>query len=166
MTVSKTVSGKRTTAQRTLLLEIIQGTKGHLDACALYQQARQRQPELSMATVYRNLRLFKELGLIEGHHLDGAHHHYEAKPENSHHHLICLGCGCIREFSCPLTESIKAKIGEKEGFEITEAEVRLAGYCPKCRQLLKVSEADSEPERQLPRRESDNNDRESQVEEA
>jgi len=139
---------QHTTAQRALLLELIREAEGHVDADELYRQARQRQPGLSLSTVYRSLRLFKQLGLVEQHQLDGARRHYEARPETSHHHLICLGCGRIREFQCPSTERLKARIGKEEGFEVTEADVRLAGYCPECREHLKSSERD--PEQQIP----------------
>jgi Fur family ferric uptake transcriptional regulator len=135
--------GKRITAQRQMLLEILREADGHLDADELYQRARHKQPSLSLSTVYRSLKLFKELGLVEEHQFDGARRHYEPK-QGGHHHLVCLGCGRIIEFRCPTTERLKAKIGREEGFEVTEAEVRLAGYCPKCRQRLAESGAAAE----------------------
>jgi Fur family ferric uptake transcriptional regulator len=136
-------SRKRITAQRQMLLELLREADGHLDADELYQRARHKQPSLSLSTVYRNLKLFKELGLVEEHQFDGARRHYEPK-QGRHHHLVCLGCGRIIEFSCPTTERLKAKIGREEGFEVTEAEVRLAGYCPECRQHLAESRAAAE----------------------
>ena len=134
---------QRTTAQRALLLELIRTAEGHLDSDELYQHARYRQSGLSLSTVYRNLRLFKELGLVQEHQLDGARRHYEARPETKHHHLICLGCGRVIEFKCPSTERLKARIGEKEGFEVTEAEVRLTGYCSQCREHLEAGEREA-----------------------
>ena len=131
---------QRRTTQRELLLEIIRGADGHLDANELYRQARQRQPGISLSTVYRNLRLFKEMGLVEEHQLHGDRRHYENTPETGHHHLVCLGCGRVIEFRCPLTESIKDRFTQEQGFEVTEAEVRLAGYCPECRKRLAGSE--------------------------
>lgn len=139
-----TVSRRRATAQRQLLLELLREAGGHLNADELYQRARHKQPSLSLSTVYRSLKLFKELGLVEEHQFDGARRHYETKPKTRHHHLVCLGCGRIVEFRCPTTERLKAKIGRKEGFEISQAEVRLAGYCPDCQQRLLRSRADAE----------------------
>ena len=136
--------GQRTTAQRALLLELIRKAKKHLDAYELYRQARERQPGLSLSTVYRSLRLFRQLGLVEEHQLEGARRHYETRPETVHHHLICLGCGRIIEFQCPSTERLKTLIGREEGFEVTEAEVRLAGYCPECHRRLERSKTDTE----------------------
>jgi Fur family ferric uptake transcriptional regulator len=126
---------RRRTEQRRLILEIIQQTKGHLDADEIYQQARQKSPSISLSTVYRNLKLFKELELIEEHQFDGMRRYYENAPLSKHHHLVCLGCGRIFEFKCPSAERLKSKISREEGFKVTDAEVRLVGYCPECQQL-------------------------------
>ena len=97
----------RATSQRALILEIIRRGKGHLDADEVYRRARDKQPRLSLSTVYRTLRMFKKLGLVEELHFDDAHHHYEAKPSAEHHHLVCRGCGKIVEFECPLSQKMK-----------------------------------------------------------
>lgn len=125
--------GQRVTRQRSLLLNLIR-EEGHLDANDLYQRAREKQPRLSLSTVYRNLQLFKKLELVAEHDFAELHHHYEAKSKTEHHHLLCLGCGKIVEFRCPLSHRIKAKVSKEHGFEITNAEVRMTGFCPACRQ--------------------------------
>ena len=126
------VTGMRATSQRALILEIIR--HGHLDADEIYRQARIKQPRLSLSTVYRTLRMFKELELVEELHFDEAHHHYEVKPSSEHHHLVCLGCGKVVEFKCPLSPKMKEDIARENGFEVTGVEIRMTGYCSKCRQ--------------------------------
>jgi len=141
------VSGKlsrRRTEQRQLVLEIIQQAKGHLDADEIYQQARQKSPSISLSTVYRSLQLFKESELIEEHQFDGTRRYYENAPRSKHHHLVCLGCGRIFEFKCPSTERLKRRISRQEGFKVTDAEVRLVGYCPECQQRLSGNMTDAE----------------------
>jgi len=128
-------TGLRITNQRALILEIIR--QGHLDADEVYRQARKKQPRLSLSTVYRTLRMFKELGLVEELHFDEAHHHYEMKSSSEHHHLVCLGCGKIAEFKCPLSPKMKESIARENDFEVTGVEIRMTGYCPKCRQNRK-----------------------------
>ena len=123
--------GQRVTRQRSLLLKLIQD-EGHLDASELYQRAREMEPRLSLSTVYRNLQLFKKLELVAEHDFTETHHHYEAKSKAEHHHLLCLGCGKIVEFRCPLSQRIKAQVSREHGFEITNAEVRMMGFCPSC----------------------------------
>ena len=127
---------QRSTEQRQLILDIIQQADRHLDADEIYQQACQKQPSISLSTVYRSLQLFKSLGLVEEHQFDGMRRYYEATPESKHHHLVCLGCGRIVEFECPSAERLKSKISTEEGFKVTDSEVRLVGYCPKCQQRL------------------------------
>lgn len=126
-------SGQRVTPQRTLLLDIMRRTGGHLDADELYRLAREKHPRISLSTVYRALRLFKKLGLVEELHFEEEHHHYEGKPYREHFHVVCLKCGRIVEFESPLIEQLKKEIGAKEDFEIQTAEVHLTGLCPQCR---------------------------------
>jgi Fe2+ or Zn2+ uptake regulation protein len=115
-----------------LILDIIR--RGHLDADEIYLQAREKQPRLSLSTVYRTLQLLKKLNLVEELHFDETHHHYEIKPSSKHHHLVCLGCGKIVEFKCPLSPKMKKSIAREKSFEITGVEIRMAGYCLECRQ--------------------------------
>lgn len=126
-------TGKRVTSQRTLILDIIKKGGGHLDADEIYRQAKAIQPHISLSTVYRTLKTLKEPGLIEELHLDDSHHHYEIKSNKKHHHLVCLGCGKVVEFEYPLDRNIKKHIPEARDFNITGYEVRLTGYCSRCR---------------------------------
>ncbi len=131
------VSGLRITSQRASILEIIRQGRGHLDADEVYRRAREKQPRLSLSTVYRTLQMLKKLGLIEEVHFDEEHHHYEIKPPTEHHHLVCLGCGRVVEFKYPLAHLIKRNVAEAKGFEITGSEIRMTGYCDKCRRSQK-----------------------------
>ena len=123
-------AGARMTRQRALILDIIH--QGHLDADEIYRRAREKQPRLNLSTVYRTMRMLKELGLVEELHFDEAHHHYEMKPRAEHHHLVCLGCGKVVEFNCLLSPKMKRNIGREKGFKVTGAEVVMTGYCSKC----------------------------------
>ena len=125
--------GKRTTTQRKLLLELIEQAGGHLDADELYRRAREREPAISLSTVYRNLKLFKELDLIDERHFAEEHHHFEAKAIGEHHHLVCLGCGEVIEFESPLMKRMKRQLSRQKGFVVTDVEVRMMGYCARCR---------------------------------
>ena len=127
---------RRITEQRQLLLEIIRQAEEHLDADEIYRQARQKSPSISLSTVYRSLQLFKESGLVEEHQFDGVRRCYEAMPRTKHHHLVCLGCGRVFEFKCSSAKRLTSRISREEGFKVTDAEVRLVGYCPDCQQRL------------------------------
>ncbi len=129
------VSGLRATSQRALILEIIR--RGHLDADEIYRQARGKQPNISLSTVYRTLRMFKKLGLVEELHFDETHHHYEIKPPSEHQHLMCLSCGKIMEFEYPLSPKMKKDIAREKDFKVVGVEIRMTGYCSRCRQNKK-----------------------------
>ena len=134
----------RNTEQRQLILNVIRSAGRHLDAGEIYQIARRKSTGISLSTVYRNLQRYKRLGLIEEHQFDGMRRYYETSPQSKHHHMVCLGCGRIFEFKCPSAERLKSRISREEGFKVTEAEVRLAGYCPECQQRLSDEMADTE----------------------
>ena len=127
------LKGQRVTNQRRLLLQLLRRSEGHLDADELFRLAKERESRLSLSTVYRSLRLFKELGLIEEQHFAEEHHHYEAKGSAEHHHLTCLGCGQVIEFQSPLIQRMRRAVGHEKGFEIAGAEVHMVGYCSRCR---------------------------------
>ncbi len=126
-------AGTRVTSQRALILEIIQHGQGHLDVDEIHRRAHDRQPRLSLSTVYRTIQVLKKLGLVEEVHIDATRHHYEAKQATDHYHLVCLGCGRVIEFSYPLVRQIKKSVTEAKGFDIVNDELRATGYCPKCR---------------------------------
>ena len=99
--------GVRITAQRRILIEIIQEAQGHLDAATLLKLARKRDARIDRATVYRTLDMLKRLRLVDEldlMHLHGEKHYYEAKTTVDHVHLACLQRGRIEEFSSPLFE--------------------------------------------------------------
>ncbi|MBN1366911.1 MAG: transcriptional repressor [Dehalococcoidales bacterium] len=127
------IGNRPVTTQRHLLLELISQAKGHLDADELYRRAKEKEPRISLATVYRNIKLFKELGLIAESNLGEAHSHFEIRRTAEHHHLVCLGCGRVIEFKSPLIARAVAKMRQEHGFDITSAEMKLEGYCPQCK---------------------------------
>ena len=129
--------GMRVTHQRALIMEIIRQGRGHLDADEIYRRAREKETRLSLSTVYRTLQMLKKLGLVEELHFDEEHHHYEVKPSAEHHHLVCLGCGRVIEFYYPLSRYLRKKVPEAKDFDITETEIRMTGYCAKCRRSQK-----------------------------
>ena len=128
------IAGRPVTTQRRLLLELIRQANGHLDADELYRRARAKEPRISLATVYRNLKLFKELGLIAESNLGETHSHYEIKGAGEHYHLVCLGCGKVIEFDSPLIAKAVARTQRENGFDITSVQLKMEGYCPKCKQ--------------------------------
>ena len=121
------------TSHRQLLLDILRESPGHLDAKQLFQQAVERDPRISLATVYRNLRLFEELGLVDEARLDKAHCSYEMRGAGEHYHLVCTSCGQIAEFESPAVSQLVDEVQRHTGFAVSRAVLHLEGYCAGCR---------------------------------
>ncbi len=127
-------SGRRLTSQRCLILDVLKETDEHLDAEAVYDRARERAKDISLATVYRTLTLLKEMGWVEEHHLGEGHSHYEAVQDEPHYHFTCRRCGKVIEFDAPLVEKIQRKLCEREGVKVTQAHLHLSGLCKDCQE--------------------------------
>ncbi len=128
--------GVRLTAQRRVLVEIIQNATAHLDAAALLQEAQKREPNIDRATVYRTIDVLKRLRLIDEldlMHLNGEKHYYEVKTRRDHLHLACFQCGRIEEVATPLFEELKAEISRRNGFQIQVVRLEVGGRCSSCR---------------------------------
>ena len=127
-------AGLRATPQRLLLMQILEGTEEHLDAEALYEQARQQDPRISLATVYRTLSALKEAGLVDQRYFAREHRreYFEAAQPEEHYHFTCLGCGRVIEFSTPLMEQVRRDLEARFGVRFNHACVCFEGFCPEC----------------------------------
>lgn len=127
--------GIRLTAQRRALIETIQKATTHLDAATLLKEARERDPNINRATVYRTIELLKKLGMIDEldlMHLDGEKHYYEVRTEQDHLHLACFACGRIIEFATPSFERLKCEIAAKAEFIVQVVRLEVGGLCSDC----------------------------------
>jgi Fe2+ or Zn2+ uptake regulation protein len=129
--------GVRMTAQRRLLVEIIQRAEGHLDALDLWDRARKQDSTLNKVTVYRTLNMLKKHGLVDEldlMHLQSGRHYYEARTMRDHIHLACFKCGRIQEFESSLFEKLKGQIERERRFRIQVVRVEAGGLCDKCQE--------------------------------
>lgn len=128
------LEGYSWTSQRRLLLEILESTEGHIDAKELYRRASAIDNSISQATVYRNLKLFKGLGIVDERRLGKVRCYYEIKRNVEHQHLVCKGCGEVIEFHNPQIEELIEAIKKEHGFNVTKMDLYLEGYCRECEQ--------------------------------
>jgi Fur family ferric uptake transcriptional regulator len=127
--------GVRITAQRRALIEVIQEAKDHLDAESLLERARELQPNIDRATVYRTIGFLKRFRLVDEldlMHMEGEKHFYEVKTAREHVHLACFRCGRIEEFSSCLFDQLKAEIANQAGFRIQVTRLEVGGSCRAC----------------------------------
>ena len=126
--------GLRVTPQRMLVLQILDEAEEHLDAETIYTRARERDPNVSLATVYRTLNKLKEMGLVEQRYFarDHKREYYEATGKKEHYHFTCLGCGQITEVHTPRIAQARRELAEKLGLVFTHACICFEGYCASC----------------------------------
>jgi Fur family transcriptional regulator, ferric uptake regulator len=143
------IRGIRMTAQRRLLVGIIQDASRHLDAASLLHLAKQQDPAIDRATIYRTLGTLKKLGLIDEldlMHLEGEKHFYEAKTNRDHCHLACFRCGSIVEYASAAFEALKREITKRGKFNIGVIRLEAGGVCSKCRSNEPKTSANTEKE--------------------
>ena len=123
--------GWRMTAQRRVVAEVFDGEHVHLTADEVLARATARLPEISRATVYNTLGELVSLGEV----LEvstGRAKRYDPNAHHPHHHLVCSGCGAIKDVhpdGDPLSE---LPASERFGFTVSAAEVTYRGLCPHC----------------------------------
>ena len=120
-------AGRRVTPERELLVRII-NRNPHLDATEIYGIAKEKQPRIGLATVYRTLNLLKDLGVVRACELGEAHRHYEVQ-QDDHLHLVCSDCGRIIDIPPP--ESLR-DLATSQGFYVERIRLELIGYCETC----------------------------------
>ena len=128
-------AGRRLTAQRRLILQVLEESNGHLDADALYDRVKARDPDVSLATVYRTLAVLREIGLVEEHRLGEDHGHYEAVRQEPHYHFTCLRCSKVVEFDTSRVAQVEQELCEQEGVLVTSTQLLVSGYCTQCRDI-------------------------------
>ena len=127
------------TPQRKEILQIFVDSEegSHLSAEEVYELLKQKDFDFGLATVYRNLELLNELGILTKVEFGDGRTRYELSAANpqlhQHHHLICLNCKKIIEFEDDLLDDLENLISKKSGFEIVNHEVKFFGYCSDCR---------------------------------
>jgi len=127
---------KLTTQRRAILDVIIENREKHLSSEEIYDLVKEKYPEIGLATVYRTLQLFDELGVIYKLNFDDGRSRYELyhNEDHQHHHLICLKCGSVIEMEEDLLENLEDAIENTKNFQIVDHNVKFFGYCSKCKQ--------------------------------
>ena len=119
--------GLRITDQRRVIARVLGESDDHPDVEALHTRASAIDSGISIATVYRTVRLFEEAGILERHEFGDGRSRYEAAAEAHHDHLIDVETGKIIEFVDPELEALQKIIAEKLGFRLVDHRMELYG---------------------------------------
>jgi Fur family ferric uptake transcriptional regulator len=119
--------GLRMTEQRRVIARVLSVSEDHPDAEELHRRASAEDPRISLATVYRTVRLFEEAGIIERHDFRDGRSRYEEATEDHHDHLIDLKSGEVLEFVDEEIERLQEAIAKKLGYKLVDHRLELYG---------------------------------------
>ena len=119
--------GVRLTDQRKIIAEVMSAANDHPDVDELHKRVNKIDKKISIATVYRTVKLFEESGIVEKHDFKGGKARYEESPEEHHDHLIDINSGEIVEFVDKEIEILQNKVAEKLGYKLVDHKLELYG---------------------------------------
>lgn len=120
--------GLRLTDQRRVIAQVLSDSDDHPDVDMVYRRATEVDSKISIATVYRTLRLFEEAGILQRHDFRDGRSRYEEMVDGEHHdHLIDLDSGEVLEFHDKELEALKSKVAERLGYDLVDHRLELYG---------------------------------------
>jgi Fur family ferric uptake transcriptional regulator len=119
--------GLRMTEQRRIVARVLSAAHDHPDVEELHRRAHELDPHISIATVYRTVRLFEEAGILNRHDFQGGRSRYEEAPETHHDHLIDMKTGKVVEFVDEEIEALQTAIARKLGYRLVDHRLELYG---------------------------------------
>lgn len=128
--------GLKLTIQRKMVLDVIlENYEEHLTCEEIYHKVKENCPNIGLATIYRTVSTFENIGLIQSMCLNNDSIRYQLKnptEKHNHHHLICESCGAIIDMNDDLLEPLEKQIYSQKGFTVNNHRVQFFGRCSKC----------------------------------
>ena len=119
--------GVKLTDQRRIIAKVMSESQDHPDVDELYNRVSKIDSKISIATVYRTVKLFEEAGIVAKHDFKGGKARYEQLNESHHDHLIDIKTGEIIEFVDDEIEKLQQKVAEKYGYKLVDHKLELYG---------------------------------------
>ena len=119
--------GVKLTEQRKIIAKVMSDSQDHPDVDELYKRVSKIDAKISIATVYRTVKLFEEAGILAKHDFKGGKARYEEISESHHDHLIDVITGEIIEFVNEEIEKLQKKVADKYGYELVDHKLELYG---------------------------------------
>ena len=119
--------GVRLTEQRKLIAKVMSESESHPDVAELHKKVGKFDSKISIATIYRTVKLFEEAGIVSKHDFKGSKSRYEQAPEEHHDHLIDINSGEITEFVNEEIEKLQKQVAEKLGYRLVDHRLELYG---------------------------------------
>jgi Fur family transcriptional regulator, peroxide stress response regulator len=122
---------RRNTKQRGAIQKFLAGTRSHPTVDVIYENVKKEISNISIGTVYRNLKVLKEDGLITEINLQGDIGRFEIKQEK-HYHFYCGLCGKVTDIDMPLDEKLNERVASRTGFKVSSHQIEFHGLCKNC----------------------------------
>lgn len=122
---------RRKTKQRMAILDVLKEVRIHPSADWIYDEVRKKFPHVSKGTIYRNLNVLEDEGVIMKLNVDGVVGRYEIRQSN-HYHFICDKCGRVFDLDGPIETKLNMKFSKKTGFKIIYHQLEFRGLCHDC----------------------------------
>ena len=119
--------GVRLTDQRRLIAKVMSKSESHPNVDELHKKVTKFDSKISIATIYRTVKLFEEAGIVSKHDFKGSKSRYEQAPEEHHDHLIDINSGEITEFVNEEIEKLQKQVAEKLGYRLVDHRLELYG---------------------------------------
>ncbi len=127
----------RMTQQRRIILQETKRANTHLTADQVYEMARRRLPRISLGTVYRNLEILSESGMVQKLDLGGAQRRFDGNTKK-HYHVHCTRCGRVDDVPIETVVKIQTTFQGASNYKITGHKLELLGLCPQCKKEKKA----------------------------
>lgn len=121
----------RKTKQKEAILEVLRSTDSHPTADWVYNEVRKEIPNISLGTIYRNLRILCQMGEVLELVLCGSSSRFDARCDN-HYHFRCEKCGRVFDIDEPMDKKMNDKIARKTGFDVKYHKLEFRGFCQDC----------------------------------
>lgn len=118
--------------QRELIYQTVLRNPVHPSADGVYAMVREQLPNISLGTVYRNLNLLADEGLLMKISMPNTSDHFDGRVE-AHQHILCEKCGKVFDLEIPPVQDMVMKAAESSGFQITGCSLSFTGICEHCR---------------------------------
>lgn len=125
---------RKHSVKRDRILELLRGSKEHPTADWVYERLKKEYPDLSLGTVYRNLRILAEEGHIFSIRNGSTFDRFDADL-SPHQHLTCERCGKVMDIEIDLEDSVLRRLEEQTGFRVSSPRVSIGGICPECQKI-------------------------------
>lgn len=121
----------RSSLQRRLVRQIIESSRDHPTALAVFERAREKMPSISLGTVYRNVQLLVDQGLLLERKIGKKPARYETRRQR-HYHICCLECGALEDLAVPYQEALDRRVERLMRYRLEEHRMEFYGVCPRC----------------------------------